>query len=48
MDIEDLAQRLKDGFRDTVRHSENGENGPLKDPNFWQNYARWWSENGKW
>lgn len=48
MDIDDLAQRLKDGFRETVQNSDNGENGPLSDPRFWQNYARWWDVNGKW
>lgn len=48
MDIDDLAQRLKDGFRDTVQNSDNGHNGPLSDPEFWQNYARWWDKNGQW
>lgn len=48
MGIDDLAQRLKDGFRDTVQNSDNGDNGPLSDPDFWQNYAHWWEENGKW
>jgi hypothetical protein len=48
MDIDALAARLKDGFRATVERSDNGENGPLSDPEFWQNYARWWVDNGKW
>lgn len=47
MDLDALARTLQEGFRATVRKSDRGENAPLHDPDFWRNYARWWTENGK-
>jgi hypothetical protein len=48
MDLDELAMRLKHGYAQTVRNSDNGENGPSSDPQFWQEYAQWWVKNGMW
>jgi hypothetical protein len=48
MDIDDLAERLKDGYYETVQTGDINGAGPASDPEFFKKYARWWDRNGKW